>query len=134
MPPAAAQRLVQGRGVGETIGLGFDPRDATSAQRPAQDFHAAMLQAREGATAAQPLKGLRIGLPKEFFGEGRLHRSVLTHRGAPLPADGILGDVLDFQEGSARDDIAVVAVRVPSRQPTAEKMQVREAGPRGVTS
>ena len=46
---------------------GFDPRDATSAQRPAQDFHAAMLQAREGATAAQPLKGLRIGLPKEFF-------------------------------------------------------------------
>ena len=46
---------------------GFDERDATSAQRPPQDFHAQMLQAREGATAAQPLKGLRIGLPKEFF-------------------------------------------------------------------
>jgi len=46
---------------------GFDERDSTSAQRPAQDFHAAMLQARDGATAAQPLKGLRIGLPKEFF-------------------------------------------------------------------
>ena len=46
---------------------GFDERDSTSAQRPPQDFHAAMLQAREGATAAQPLKGLRIGLPKEFF-------------------------------------------------------------------
>ena len=46
---------------------GFDVRDSTSAQRPPQDFHAAMLQAREGATAAQPLKGLRIGLPKEFF-------------------------------------------------------------------
>ncbi|RQP24474.1 Asp-tRNA(Asn)/Glu-tRNA(Gln) amidotransferase subunit GatA [Piscinibacter terrae] len=46
---------------------GFDERDATSAQRPPQDFHAAMLQARDGATAAQPLKGLRIGLPKEFF-------------------------------------------------------------------
>ena len=26
-----------------------------------------MLEARDGATAAQPLKGLRIGLPKEFF-------------------------------------------------------------------
>jgi aspartyl-tRNA(Asn)/glutamyl-tRNA(Gln) amidotransferase subunit A len=26
-----------------------------------------MLQARDGATAAQPLKGVRIGLPKEFF-------------------------------------------------------------------
>lgn len=49
----------------------------------------------------------------EFFGEDRLQRSVLTHRGVPLPADGILSEVLDFQEGSARDDIAVVAVRVP---------------------
>ena len=46
---------------------GFDERDATSAERPPQDFHAQMLQARAGATAAQPLKGLRIGLPKEFF-------------------------------------------------------------------
>ncbi len=49
---------------------GFDERDATSVQQPPQDFHAQMLQAREGATAAQPLKGLRIGLPKEFFPAG----------------------------------------------------------------
>jgi len=46
---------------------GFDERDATSVQQPPQDFHAQMLTAREGATAAQPLKGLRIGLPREFF-------------------------------------------------------------------
>jgi aspartyl-tRNA(Asn)/glutamyl-tRNA(Gln) amidotransferase subunit A len=46
---------------------GFDARDSTSAQRPAQDFHAAMLAKRDTASAAQPLKGLRIGLPKEFF-------------------------------------------------------------------
>jgi aspartyl-tRNA(Asn)/glutamyl-tRNA(Gln) amidotransferase subunit A len=46
---------------------GFDERDATSVQHPPQDFHAQMLAARAGATAAQPLKGLRIGLPKEFF-------------------------------------------------------------------
>ena len=46
---------------------GYDERDATSAQRPPQDFHAQMLQPREGASAAQPLKGLRIGLPREFF-------------------------------------------------------------------
>ena len=46
---------------------GFDERDSTSAQRPPQDFHAAMLAPREGASAAQPLRGLRIGLPKEFF-------------------------------------------------------------------
>jgi aspartyl-tRNA(Asn)/glutamyl-tRNA(Gln) amidotransferase subunit A len=46
---------------------GFDARDSTSAQRPPQDFHAAMRQHREGATAAKPLAGLRIGLPREFF-------------------------------------------------------------------
>jgi len=46
---------------------GFDERDATSAQQPKVDFAAALTAAREGATAAQPLKGLRIGLPTEFF-------------------------------------------------------------------
>ena len=49
---------------------GFDARDATSAQRPPQDFHAQMLTLREGASAAKPLQGLRIGLPKEFFPAG----------------------------------------------------------------
>jgi aspartyl-tRNA(Asn)/glutamyl-tRNA(Gln) amidotransferase subunit A len=49
---------------------GFDPRDATSAERPVEDYAASIRTPREGATAAQPLKGLRIGLPKEFFGEG----------------------------------------------------------------
>jgi aspartyl-tRNA(Asn)/glutamyl-tRNA(Gln) amidotransferase subunit A len=46
---------------------GFDERDATSAQRPPQDFHAQMLRAREAATPGRPLAGLRIGLPREFF-------------------------------------------------------------------
>jgi aspartyl-tRNA(Asn)/glutamyl-tRNA(Gln) amidotransferase subunit A len=46
---------------------GFDERDATSAQRPPQDFHAEMLRPRDGAAAARPLAGLRIGLPREFF-------------------------------------------------------------------
>ena len=46
---------------------GFDERDATSAQRPAQDYHARMLAVRDGASAGRPLQGLRIGLPREFF-------------------------------------------------------------------
>jgi aspartyl-tRNA(Asn)/glutamyl-tRNA(Gln) amidotransferase subunit A len=46
---------------------GFDERDSTSAQREPQDFHRQMLQPRDGATAARPLQGLRVGLPKEFF-------------------------------------------------------------------
>ncbi|MEQ1804991.1 MAG: Asp-tRNA(Asn)/Glu-tRNA(Gln) amidotransferase subunit GatA [Burkholderiaceae bacterium] len=46
---------------------GFDERDSTSVQRTAQDFHGQMLAPRVGASASQPLKGLRIGLPREFF-------------------------------------------------------------------
>ncbi|HEY8878182.1 MAG TPA: Asp-tRNA(Asn)/Glu-tRNA(Gln) amidotransferase subunit GatA [Roseateles sp.] len=49
---------------------GFDERDATSVEQPPQDFHAQMLATREGATAARPLAGLRIGLPREFFPAG----------------------------------------------------------------
>ena len=46
---------------------GFDERDSTSANEPVPDFAAKLHKPREGATAAQPLKGLRIGLPGEFF-------------------------------------------------------------------
>ncbi len=49
-------------------------RDSTSLDHPAEDYTRLLGKTwgdgREGATAAQPLKGLRIGLPKEFFGEG----------------------------------------------------------------
>ena len=45
-------------------------RDSTSLDHPSEDYSLALAKPREGATAALPLKGLRIGLPKEFFGEG----------------------------------------------------------------
>lgn len=48
---------------------GFDPQDSTSVERPVDDFMAQATASREGATAAQPLKGLRIGLPKEFISD-----------------------------------------------------------------
>ena len=41
--------------------VGFDERDSTSLERPTEDY------ARD---LDKPLNGLRIGLPKEFFGEG----------------------------------------------------------------
>ena len=40
---------------------GHDPRDSTSLDRPAEDYTRDL---------ARPLKGLRVGLPKEYFGEG----------------------------------------------------------------
>ena len=45
---------------------GFDPRDSTSLDRPREDY-ARALRAPAGD---RPLKGLRIGLPEEFFKEG----------------------------------------------------------------
>lgn len=40
---------------------GFDPRDSTSIERETEDFT---------RNLHQPLQGLRIGIPKEYFGEG----------------------------------------------------------------
>ncbi len=40
---------------------GFDPRDSTSAEEPVPDY---------AATLEADISGLRIGLPKEYFGEG----------------------------------------------------------------
>ena len=58
---------------------GFDPRDSTSAEfcngvanapgRIRADFERATQQ-YSGGTAEHPLKGLRIGVPREYFGEG----------------------------------------------------------------
>ena len=40
---------------------GFDPRDSTSVEQPAPDFTAGLNHS---------IRGLRIGLPREYFGEG----------------------------------------------------------------
>jgi aspartyl-tRNA(Asn)/glutamyl-tRNA(Gln) amidotransferase subunit A len=40
---------------------GFDPRDSTSLDRPVPDYT---------ATLGDDIRGLRIGLPREYFGEG----------------------------------------------------------------
>jgi aspartyl-tRNA(Asn)/glutamyl-tRNA(Gln) amidotransferase subunit A len=41
--------------------LGFDPKDSTSLDRPAEDYTRSL---------GMSVKGLRIGVPKEFFGTG----------------------------------------------------------------
>lgn len=53
---------------------GFDPKDSTSIP-PEQggvdeDFTRHLGHARAGASESQPLAGLRIGLPREYFGKG----------------------------------------------------------------
>jgi aspartyl-tRNA(Asn)/glutamyl-tRNA(Gln) amidotransferase subunit A len=44
-----------------TAMAGFDPRDSTSLERPVEDYRAAL---------GNSLKGLKVGLPREYFGEG----------------------------------------------------------------
>jgi len=48
---------------------GFDARDSTSLERPAEDY-TRDLNLADAGDAARPLRGLRIGLPKEYFAEG----------------------------------------------------------------
>ncbi|MCL1621090.1 Asp-tRNA(Asn)/Glu-tRNA(Gln) amidotransferase subunit GatA [Ralstonia pseudosolanacearum] len=53
---------------------GFDARDSTSLEPgrggDAEDFGRLLGRPLEGADAARPLAGLRIGLPQEYFGAG----------------------------------------------------------------
>jgi aspartyl-tRNA(Asn)/glutamyl-tRNA(Gln) amidotransferase subunit A len=50
---------------------GFDERDSTSLQREREDFTRLLDQAFSSeASESQPLKGLRIGVPSEFYGAG----------------------------------------------------------------
>ncbi|MCS6766437.1 MAG: Asp-tRNA(Asn)/Glu-tRNA(Gln) amidotransferase subunit GatA [Candidatus Protistobacter heckmanni] len=49
---------------------GPDPRDSTCLNKPAEDFTRLLGKPFAGGDAAKPLAGLRIGLPKEYFGEG----------------------------------------------------------------
>jgi aspartyl-tRNA(Asn)/glutamyl-tRNA(Gln) amidotransferase subunit A len=47
---------------------GFDRRDSTSVEQPVPDYTADLNQPQAGLS--QPLLGLKIGLPKEYFAEG----------------------------------------------------------------
>ncbi len=48
---------------------GHDPRDSTSLDRPAENY-TRLLSANAAGMGTKPLAGLRIGLPREYFGGG----------------------------------------------------------------
>ena len=75
---------------------GHDPRDATSLDRPREDY-ARELRARGGAN---PLDGLRIGLPNEYFGAGN----------DPEVADAVEVALAEFRRLGAR----TVAIELPA--------------------
>jgi len=69
-----------------SVMAGPDPdRDSTCLDHPAENYAAqldAPLAGLHGASVAQPLKGLRIGLPREFFGAGCANDVITAIRSA----------------------------------------------------
>ncbi|MDR5736979.1 MULTISPECIES: Asp-tRNA(Asn)/Glu-tRNA(Gln) amidotransferase subunit GatA [unclassified Caballeronia] len=72
---------------------GFDERDSTSLQRENEDYTRHLGATWSGDDAAKPLAGLRIGLPKEYFGAG-LADDVRASIEAALKAYETLGATL----------------------------------------
>lgn len=93
---------------------GFDERDATSAERPPQDYHAEMLAVRDGATATRPLAGLRIGLPREFFPEGLSADVAAAVRGALAELEKLGATLVDVSLPRTELSIPVYYIIAPA--------------------
>ncbi len=84
---------------------GFDERDSTSLQRKKEDY------ARD---LNQPLNGLRIGLPKEFFADGLNADVSLTVEAAIAEYTKLGATVVDISLPNSRLSIPVYYVLAPA--------------------
>ncbi len=89
-------------------------RDSTSLDHPAEDYTTLLGKPREGATAAQPLKGLRIGLPTEFFGEGCAPDVVATVRAALVEYEKLGATLVDVSLPRTELSIPVYYIIAPA--------------------
>jgi len=89
-------------------------RDSTSLDHPAEDYTRLLSQPREGANAAQPLKGLRIGLPKEFFGEGCAPDVIATVRAALSEYEKLGASLVDISLPRTELSIPVYYIIAPA--------------------
>jgi len=80
-----------------TAMAGHDARDSTSLDRPTEDY------ARD---LARPLKGVRIGLPKEYFGDG-------TDAGVVRAIEAALGELRKLGATTADISLPNVDLSVP---------------------
>jgi aspartyl-tRNA(Asn)/glutamyl-tRNA(Gln) amidotransferase subunit A len=93
---------------------GFDERDSTSVQRAPQDFHGAMLAARPGASSVRPLKGLRIGLPREFFPPALAEDVAVAVRGALRELESLGATLVDVSLPRTELSIPVYYIIAPA--------------------
>jgi len=89
-------------------------RDSTSLDHPAEDYTRWLGQPREGASVAQPLKGLRIGLPNEFFGEGCAPDVISAVRAALAEYEKLGATLLDISLPRTELSIPVYYVIAPA--------------------
>ncbi|MBP7131824.1 MAG: Asp-tRNA(Asn)/Glu-tRNA(Gln) amidotransferase subunit GatA [Aquabacterium sp.] len=93
---------------------GFDERDATSAQQPVPDFVGALTDMRVGATAEKPLQGLRVGVPKEFFGDGVSADVLTTNRAALAQLESLGATLVDISLPRTELSIPVYYIIAPA--------------------
>ncbi len=84
---------------------GFDPRDSTSLERPAE---------ASGRALEQPLRGLRIGLPREYFGDGLMPDVARVIEAAIAEYRRLGCEVLDVSLPNTRLSIPVYYVIAPA--------------------
>jgi aspartyl-tRNA(Asn)/glutamyl-tRNA(Gln) amidotransferase subunit A len=97
---------------------GFDPKDSTSLT-PAQggvdeDFTRHLGQPRAGASADQPMAGLRIGLPREYFGAGLSADVEAAVRGALAEYEKLGATLVDVTLPKTELSIPVYYVIAPA--------------------
>ncbi len=89
---------------------GFDERDSTSLNRPKEDY-------TRGLAAMQldkPLKGLRIGLPKEYFAEGLQANVEGVVRAAIAEYQKLGAEIVDISLPNSKLSIPVYYVLAPA--------------------
>jgi aspartyl-tRNA(Asn)/glutamyl-tRNA(Gln) amidotransferase subunit A len=92
---------------------GPDPdRDSTSLDLPAADYAADLLAARPGSD--KPLKGLRIGLPTQFFGAGCAPDVLAAVRGALAEYEKLGATLVDVSLPLTELSIPVYYVIAPA--------------------
>ncbi len=94
---------------------GPDPdRDSTSLDLPAADYATDLIAASTTSTGAAPLKGLRIGLPAQFFGAGCSADVLRAVRGALAELEKLGATLVDVNLPLTELSIPVYYVIAPA--------------------
>ena len=89
---------------------GFDERDSTSLNRPKEDYTRGLAAMQ----ADKPLKGLRIGLPKEYFAEGLDANVAKVVQGAIAEYRNLGAETVDISLPNTQLSIPVYYVLAPA--------------------